>query len=77
MKSSLLAIQRELRLQGDWLEVIATNDFFAQVPSSESTAGQEAVEDYWCPNCRDKFEADIGSVGQCPKCKRIGHLYES
>jgi Zn finger protein HypA/HybF involved in hydrogenase expression len=69
MKSSLKSIYKELRLQGDWLELIATNKMFEQ-----ERDGSEVSEEFWCPDCREQYDTEVGNK-RCPSCNKVGHPY--
>jgi len=71
MKSSLKSINKELRLQGDWLELIATNKMFEQ-----ASADDEVAEEFWCPDCREQYDTEVGNK-KCPSCNKVGHPYDS
>ena len=77
IRSSLQRVSRELQIQSDLLEVIATNEMFAGSEPDRETSDGPTLDDYWCPNCREAYQVEVGSVGQCPSCRRIGHLYDA
>ena len=77
IRTSLQQASRELRLQSAWLEVIATNEMFAGSEPDQETSDGLKFDDYWCPNCRQAFQVSVGYAGQCPSCKKIGHLYDA
>jgi predicted RNA-binding Zn-ribbon protein involved in translation (DUF1610 family) len=73
MNQNLRNIFKELRLQGDWLEIIAGSQA-TQEESGQTDDEPEAGEQWWCPNCKDSYIR--GKSDQCTWCRQIGHPYE-